>query len=628
MTDLRLLVDTGPLPGERYIAAGMPWYGTLFGRDSIITALQMLPIRPQVARDTLSRPGPAPGDRARRPAGRRAGQDPARAAHRRAGARRARSRTRPYYGSVDATPLWLVLLGEYERWTGDAELVDRLLAGRARRARLDRDVRRPPTATASWTTTGGPTAGCCNQGWKDSADAIRWRDGRLARGPDRAGRGPGLRVRRLALAVARAGPRAGATPTLAERQEARPQTLRERFEDALLAGGRGHLRARARRRRSGRSTRSPPTPATPCGAASRRRARRARREPRCCGPRCSAAGASAPCPAAMAGYNPISYHIGSVWPHDNAHLRRRPVALRPSARRPHGSPARCSRRPSSSATPACRSCSAASTGPSSPYPVPYPVACSPQAWAVGQHLPAAGRDARAAAGRGAATSCELVSPTLPALAARGAAGEPASWATRSWTCWSGARTARPAWRCSVARATSTSSCASDGAGTDDDRWPRSGRCSGRRRVSLDATRGVETPRLDAEVLLGHVLGVESDGRPGPSGGARRRRARRRVPGARRAARRRRAGGLHPGHQGVPRAGPRGRRAGAHPAARRRSSWWTSRFEPDPGAADRRAAARRRAARSASGTWPRAAAPSRVALAALLRRARLPRGGAS
>ena len=54
MTDLRLLVDSGPLPGERYIAAGIPWYDTLFGRDSIVTALQMLPIRPRIARDTLS----------------------------------------------------------------------------------------------------------------------------------------------------------------------------------------------------------------------------------------------------------------------------------------------------------------------------------------------------------------------------------------------------------------------------------------------------------------------------------------------------------------------------------------------------------------------------------------------
>ena len=54
MSDLRLLVDPGPGEGERYIAAGLPWYDTLFGRDSIITSLQLLSVRPQVAADTLS----------------------------------------------------------------------------------------------------------------------------------------------------------------------------------------------------------------------------------------------------------------------------------------------------------------------------------------------------------------------------------------------------------------------------------------------------------------------------------------------------------------------------------------------------------------------------------------------
>src|SRR4029079_15738371 len=54
MADLRLLIDPGPGEGERYIAAGIPWYCTRFGRDSIITSLQLLCIRPQIASDTLS----------------------------------------------------------------------------------------------------------------------------------------------------------------------------------------------------------------------------------------------------------------------------------------------------------------------------------------------------------------------------------------------------------------------------------------------------------------------------------------------------------------------------------------------------------------------------------------------
>jgi len=88
----------------------------------------------------------------------------------------------PYYGSVDATPLWLMLLGEYQRWTGDDALVDRLW----------------PNALAAmgWIESFGDvdgdgfveyqrhsSRGLINQGWKDSADANRHRDGSLARAP-------------------------------------------------------------------------------------------------------------------------------------------------------------------------------------------------------------------------------------------------------------------------------------------------------------------------------------------------------------------------------------------------------------------------------------------------------------
>ena len=67
----------------------------------------------------------AAGDRRRRLPRRPAGQDPARAAHRRAGRTNEIPHT-PYYGTVDATPMWLMLLDEYERWTGDEQTVDRL----------------------------------------------------------------------------------------------------------------------------------------------------------------------------------------------------------------------------------------------------------------------------------------------------------------------------------------------------------------------------------------------------------------------------------------------------------------------------------------------------------------------
>ena len=101
--DLRLLVNDGPGPDERYIAAGVPWFATLFGRDSIIASFQSLAFRPQVARRDAVRAGRLPGHRGRRPARRGARQDPPRAADRRDGrGRRAAAHAVLRLGRFDA----------------------------------------------------------------------------------------------------------------------------------------------------------------------------------------------------------------------------------------------------------------------------------------------------------------------------------------------------------------------------------------------------------------------------------------------------------------------------------------------------------------------------------------------
>ena len=126
--------------GEPALSAGIPWYSTIFGRDAIITSLQTLPLNPGMARRTLRYLAARQGTREdpfteeqpgkilheiRRGEMARAGEIP----------------HVPYYGSVDATPLWLVLLHETWRWTGDAEL-SREPAARGARAGVDRPVRR------------------------------------------------------------------------------------------------------------------------------------------------------------------------------------------------------------------------------------------------------------------------------------------------------------------------------------------------------------------------------------------------------------------------------------------------------------------------------------------------------
>ncbi len=181
ISDLRLLVNDGPREGERYLAAGVPWFTTLFGRDSIIASFQALCVRPQVAVETLDvlaalQAAEEDPDR---------DAEPGKILHElRTGemARTGELPFRPYYGSVDATPLWLILLAATYDWTGDRALVDRLWPNALRALDWidnwgDRDgdgfveyERRTPS-------------GLVNQGWKDSSDGIRDRQGRLARAP-------------------------------------------------------------------------------------------------------------------------------------------------------------------------------------------------------------------------------------------------------------------------------------------------------------------------------------------------------------------------------------------------------------------------------------------------------------
>ena len=120
----------------------MPWFTTLFGRDALITAFQALAFRPQIAVETLEvlAAYQATEDDPWRDA------EPGKILHElRTGemARAGELPHTPYYGSVDSTPLWLILLGATFDWTGDRALRRPALAERAGGARLDRQLRRP-----------------------------------------------------------------------------------------------------------------------------------------------------------------------------------------------------------------------------------------------------------------------------------------------------------------------------------------------------------------------------------------------------------------------------------------------------------------------------------------------------
>ena len=213
--------------GATLPAAGLPWFMALFGRDSLITSFQALPYLPGLAATTLR--VLAAGQAKVRDDFQE--QEPGKILHElrlsELTARGERPHS-PYYGTADATPLFLILLDEYHRWSGDDELV-RMLESNAR-------------AALAWIDESGDadgdgyveysrrnlTTGLVNQCWKDSWDSIQSADGTLARGPIATCEIQGY-VFDARMRCARLARELWEDPALAERLESQAAQLRTNF---------------------------------------------------------------------------------------------------------------------------------------------------------------------------------------------------------------------------------------------------------------------------------------------------------------------------------------------------------------------------------------------------------------
>jgi glycogen debranching enzyme len=176
---LRFSPDT--MPGRSLPAAGLPWFMALFGRDSLITSYQMLPFNSELAATTLQ----ALADSQGKNVVELTEEEPGRILHELRFGELTHFHERPqspYYGASDTTPLFLILLDEYERWTGDVNLV-RALEPNARAALnwIDEFGDRDGDGYIEYQRR--TNLGLDNQCWKDSWNSILFHDGRLAPTP-------------------------------------------------------------------------------------------------------------------------------------------------------------------------------------------------------------------------------------------------------------------------------------------------------------------------------------------------------------------------------------------------------------------------------------------------------------
>ncbi len=378
----RSLLDLGTLrtvlDGRHFFAAGVPWYVTLFGRDSIVSALQALAFDAGMAADTLRLLARFQGTRL--DAWR--AEEPGKIPHElRVGelANMGAIPYTPYYGTIDATPLWLILLGRHAAWTGSLDLF--------------RELRPCAEAALKWLDdygdrdgdrfleydAGAAGDGIVNQGWKDSGDAIVNADGTIATPPIALVevQGYAWRARQeLATLLERAG-----EPERAAQLRRAAAALRARFQREFwledegmyaLALQKDHRPCAVRASNPGQTLWTGIVPPERTAAVGellladdmfsgwgiRTLSTREKR------------------------YNPAGYHLGTVWPHDTAFaaaglhrtgqsdraLRVLDALLAAAAGFQHD-----------------RLPEVFSGFPPGIFPTPvrYPVACHPQAWAAG-----------------------------------------------------------------------------------------------------------------------------------------------------------------------------------------------------------------------------------------------------
>ncbi|HEU4448685.1 MAG TPA: glycogen debranching N-terminal domain-containing protein, partial [Gaiellaceae bacterium] len=356
-------------------AAGMPWFMTVFGRDTILTCLQTLVFGPELAQTALA----VLAELQAREDDPEIDAEPGKIVHEVRQGKGAEAWFPRYYGTVDATPLYLVLLSEVWRWTDDAALV--------------RDLREPALRALAWIDRYGDLdgdgfveflrrspRGLANQSWKDSGDSQLFRDGSMAEPPIAPCEVQGyvydakLRLAEMAREVWR-------ERELAERLEREAADLRARFDEAFWCEEQGGYYALAldREKRRVDSLTSNMGHLLWSGIVPPERVDAV--VDQLMAEELWSGWGVRTMSTADAGFNPLAYHNGTVWPHDNSLIA---WGLARYGRWPEAQ--RIVRRMLNAASYFDHQLPEVFAGFSrteTPFPIPYPTAARPQAWAAG-----------------------------------------------------------------------------------------------------------------------------------------------------------------------------------------------------------------------------------------------------
>ena len=370
-----LRMDEDPRVPGQLPAAGMPWFMTVFGRDTLITCLQTMLFGPELASNAL-----------RVLAALQATEDdptidaePGKIVHEVRHGKGADAWFPRYYGSVDATPLYLVLLSEVWRWTGDGALV--------------RDLREPAMRALRWIDEFGDLdgdgfveykrrseRGLVNQSWKDSGDSQRFYDGRLAEAPIAPGEVQGY-VYDAKQRMAEVAREVWGDAELADRLEAEAAELQKRFDESFWCEARGGYYALALDGHKARVDSLTSNIGHLLWSGIVPPARADAIVDQLMGDELWSGWGVRTMSTGDGAFNPLSYHNGTVWPHDNSLIA---WGLARYERWPETH--RIARRMLSAAGHFANQLPEVFAGFSrsaTPFPIAYPTAARPQAWAAG-----------------------------------------------------------------------------------------------------------------------------------------------------------------------------------------------------------------------------------------------------